>query len=305
MVRHGMMKILTEASGSLSAAYLIESIKSAGYFSIASDIDSDCAGRYLADDFITMPGKSDPEIWSKINALLKKYQVNVVIPSLDETLLGWSERKAEFSRFGVEVVISSPETIKIFRDKWLTYLFFKEHSIPTPTTSLEQIFPLIKPREGRGASGVRIERNKVSMEGMISQEVVRGTEYTIDVFCDNESKPVYIVPRRRDGIKDGKSTAGKVEYQPDMEKYVRRICEAIPFFGPINIQCFRQEDGNIQFIEINPRIAGGMALGFAATENWINLIVDHFIKGKEIKPKPVQYGLRMKRYYAEVFIPAD
>ena len=50
---------------------------------------------------------------------------------------------------------------------------------------------------------------------------------------------------------------------------------------------------------------GGMALGFAATENWINLIVEHFIENKSIHPKPIQYGMRMLRYYAEIFVPAS
>ena len=68
---------------------------------------------------------------------------------------------------------------------------------------------------------------------------------------------------------------------PQIIKWVKRICKQIPF-GPINIQCFICKDGSVKFVEINPRIAGGMALGFAATENWINLIVDHFIFGKKI-----------------------
>jgi carbamoyl-phosphate synthase large subunit len=53
---------------------------------------------------------------------------------------------------------------------------------------------------------------------------------------------------------------------------------------------------------VNPRIAGGMALGFAATENWIDLIVDNYINNKEVIAKPIQYGLRMTRYYSECFI---
>jgi carbamoyl-phosphate synthase large subunit len=47
-----------------------------------------------------------------------------------------------------------------------------------------------------------------------------------------------------------------------------------------------------------------MALGFAATENWIEPIVQNFWLGRAMKPKPVQFGLMMKRYYAELFVPA-
>ena len=75
------------------------------------------------------------------------------------------------------------------------------------------------------------------------------------------------------------------------------------FEGPINIQCFDCNEAGIKFTEINPRIAGGMALGFAATENWIPLLVKHFVYGKEISNmKPIQYGMMMRRFYAEVFV---
>ena len=47
-----MYKILTEASGSITSAFLINSIKDAGYGAVASDTDLECFGQFLADDFI-------------------------------------------------------------------------------------------------------------------------------------------------------------------------------------------------------------------------------------------------------------
>jgi carbamoyl-phosphate synthase large subunit len=46
-----------------------------------------------------------------------------------------------------------------------------------------------------------------------------------------------------------------------------------------------------------------MALGFAATENWINLIVKNLVEGIPITPIKVRNGLRMERYYDEIFFP--
>lgn len=297
-----MLKILTEASGSLTSAYLIKAIHEAGYISVASDIDPDCAGRFLADDFIIMPGKNAPDLWSKIISELLSHGVDLVIPSFDETLLGWAERKSDFLKQGIHVILSDEQTVRIFNDKWLTFQFFNESGIPTPASSLEQKYPLIKPRNGRGAYGIKVTSDPVCMEGMISQELIEGEEYTVDVFCDRTSKPVYIIPRKRLGVKDGKSTGGIVINHTGIIKWVYRICELVPFMGPINIQCFVCNDGSTKFLEINTRIAGGMALGFAASENWVNLMVNHFLYGKKIKPKPIKYGMKMKRYYAEVFI---
>ncbi|MBO9607972.1 MAG: ATP-grasp domain-containing protein [Paenibacillaceae bacterium] len=297
------MNVLTEASGSLTSGYLIRSIQQAGFSAVASDVDEENAGRYLADDFIRMPFKNDPALWEKVGQLLALHRVDVVIPSFDEMLLGWSERKESFREQGIRVVLSDPATIAVCQDKWETYQFFVRHGIPTPATSLEQRYPLVKPREGRGAVGVKVTAETVGMDGMISQELLTGEEYTVDVLCDKHAVPQYIVPRKRLKVREGKSTGGVVVRQPEIERWVRAICAKLPFVGPVNMQCFLNDKGEVRFVEINPRIAGGMALGFAATENWIGAIVRHLTDGQPIEPKPIQYGMKMMRYYHEVFIP--
>lgn len=296
------MKILTEASGSLTAGYLLSAIKQSGHLAVASDIDSNCYAKLLADDFVLMPNSNSPNLWIEIELLLNEKEVTAVIPSLDETLLEWAKRKTKFKEQNIQVFISSENTVETFQDKWKTFNFFRKHGIPTPDTSLQQNHKLIKPRFGRGSVGVFTTTEVVSMEGNISQQYIEGTEYTIDVFCDKNGEPVYIVPRKRLNVKDGKSTAGVVIKHPEIERFVRLICNATCFVGPINIQCIETIDGDIKFIEINPRIAGGMALGFAATENWVKLLVDHFVYDKEIKPVDIKYGMKMMRYYSEVFM---
>lgn len=298
-----MLRVLTEASGGLTSGYIMKAIKDAGFVAVASDVDEFIAGRYLADEFVKMPYASDELLWHKTIHAIKDYKIDVVIPSLDDTLLGWAERKNELSAQNIHVILSDRKTVEIFQDKWFTYQFFRDHDIPTPETSLEQKFPLVKPRLGRGSKGIRLTSDPVDMNGMISQQVVHGEEYTIDVLCDIDSTPLYIVPRKRLNVREGKATGGIVVLDEEMMDWVKRICTAIPFAGPINIQCFKCEDGSIQFIEINPRLAGGMALGFAATENWIEAIVNRWLYNKEIVPKPIKNGMKMLRYYDEIFVP--
>lgn len=297
------LRILTEASGSLTAGYLINSIKESGYLAVASDIEETSVGKYLADDFILMPPADDGDLWEKTIELIKEKKIDVVIPSLDETLLGWAERKDELAKQNIAIILSNPETIRICQDKWLTYEFFLRNNIPTPETDINQKYPLIKPRFGRGGEGILITSQPVCMNGMISQERLIGQEYTVDVLCNKRGQPIYIIPRQRIGVKEGKSTGGVTVNNSEIIFWVKRICERLAFKGPINIQCFDCKEEGIKFTEINPRIAGGMVLGFAATENWIPLLLEHFIYGKEITDlKPIQYGMMMRRYYAEVFV---
>jgi carbamoyl-phosphate synthase large subunit len=296
------MKILTEASGSLTAAYVIEAIKRTGNIAVASDIDELNAGSCLGDDFILFPDKNDPDLWKKIERLLSDHEIDVVIPSLDEMMIGWAERKEYFTDKGISIIISPFETIKIFQNKWETFLFFRKFGIPCPATSLTQDHPLIKPIFGRGSQGIKITDKAVNMQNMISQEIVKGEEYTVDCFFDYEGNPVYIIPRKRVAVKEGKSTKGIVVRNDLIDFYVREIATHTKLIGPINMQCMLK-NGCVKFIEVNPRIAGGMALGFAATENWVKLIIDNIINKNQIVPKQIKDHLKMVRYYAECFIP--
>jgi carbamoyl-phosphate synthase large subunit len=242
-------------------------------------------------------------LWEKISEIVVSNKIDIVIPSFDETLLDWANRKEYFASLQVHVITSHQSTIEKCLDKWKTFQFFESYGVPTPRTSLTQDYELIKPRFGRGSKGIVLTNEPVSMYGKISQEILSGTEFTIDIFCNSENSPIYVVPRRRLRVVDGKSTAGIVEEKEVIGSSVRKICSYLPFIGPINMQCFLLPDGEVKFIEINPRIGGGMALGFAATENWVNLIVDNLVEGIEITPKKVINGIRMERYYDEIFIP--
>lgn len=296
------MKILTEASGSLVCAFLIKAIQDAGHQAFASDVNPVCAGRWLADGFLQMPHSSDPELWRKTISLIEESKIDLVIPSFDETLFEWADGShLNNGRSQAQVLLSPPDVVNTFLDKWEAYKFFTANNIPTPLTSLDQEFPLVKPRKGRGGKGVIFPEKPVDMKNHISQQVVAGEEYTVDVLCDNNHKPIYIVPRKRIDIRDGKSTQGIVVQHEVIHNLVQDLCAASRFRGPINIQCFSNSDQEVTVIEVNPRISGGMALSFAATENWVPLMVSMVTSSEELRPKPVKYGLRMARYYAEVF----
>ena len=296
------MKILIEAGGSLVSGYLIKAIKESGHIAVASDINEDNHSVCLADEFIVFPKKNDPYLWDKVELELLKHRIDMVIPSFDETLIGWSKRKEYFQQKGIFILISNVDVLEIFLDKYNAYKFCEANGILTPKTSLKQDYLLIKPRYGRGGHGIYIGNELKNMNGMISQEFIEGIEYTVDCLFDKNGVPIYIVPRKRIDVIDGKSTKGIVVRHNLIVECVQKISKNIKFEGPVNFQFIEKKDKQLYFLEVNPRIAGGMALGFAASENWINVIVDVFIKNNKIKPKPINYGLKMMRYYAECFI---
>jgi carbamoyl-phosphate synthase large subunit len=298
------LNILIEASGSLTSGYIIKAIKDSGNRVIGSDISDFNHAKVMCDDFILMPKHNDKNLWEKISTLLDDYNIDIVIPSFDETLLGWSERVSFFRSKNIKVIISPVDTIKTFQDKWIAFRFFKNIGILTPKSSLKSEFEIIKPRVGRGGSGIFLNdfKSEIDMTNMISQKKIIGQEYTVDCFFDVNGRPIYIIPRERLNVIDGKSSKGIVVKNLKIEDLVKKISLSIKFRGPINFQFFITDKKEIYILEINTRIAGGMALGFAASENWIELIIQNFINSNKIRPKKIKYGMKMSRYYDEIFI---
>lgn len=292
-----------EASGGLTSKYLIDYIHDSGGYVVGSDI-KDCAAKVLCDQFILLPKYSDSDLWRIIEKALIDNNIDIVIPSFDETLYEWAIKKEYFKSKGIDVIISSYSSIKICQDKWLTYNFFRKHNIPTPKSSLKNIYKVLKPKIGRGSKGIIYQKTKVRpliSKDYFSQEFISGKEYTVDIFCNIEHIPVYIIPRNRIEIIDGKSVVSMTENVSQCYEIIKKICRSLKFIGPINIQFIIDKNGEIYFLEINPRIAGGMSLGFKASENWINLIISNLLNKHIITPKKVNFNLKMFRTYHEVF----
>ena len=296
------LRALTEAAGSPVWPALAHALREAGIAPVATDIDPLAVGLHLGDLAAIVPKGFDDDYYTAAEQLIRQHQISLVIPSINEALPGWANRKEHFAKQGVTVLISPPTTIETFCDKWLTYLAFQKIGIPTPPTSLAPEYDLIKPRVGRGSDGIhrRGPEEAGALSGQVSQRYIEGPEYTVDVLCDLDGCPIYIVPRRRLKVESGISFRGRVVQESDIEHNVRRICDAMQFIGPINIQCIRGDDG-LYFIEINPRIGGGLALSLAATTNWFSLIRE-MIDGRSVEAGPIRYGLTMLRYYSECFI---
>lgn len=301
------MNVLVEGIGSMVFSTQLKYYKEMGWNIIGIDIDNKSAGFYNVSKFYLVTKYSDENCFVKIEEIIDMEKIDLVFPSVNEGLLKWSKRKKYFlDKYKTKVIISDEKAINICFDKWNTYNFFVESNIPTPKTSLLLKYDLIKPRIGRGSAGI-VYKNKLpdsfSMDDNVSQEIVKGMEYTIDVLCDFNSEPIYIIPRKRLGVQSGLSVKGVTIYDEQIIRYCRVIVEKLKPIGIINIQCFKDGD-KIFFIEINPRIAGGSSLSFASTENWFKAL-ECFVQGRPYEAKGIKYGRYMFRTFEDVIIDED
>ena len=298
------MNVLVEGIGSMVFNTQLKYYNEMGWNIIGIDIDNFSSGLYTVSKGYIVPKYCQKNCFDVLEDIIIKEKIDLVFPTINEGLLGWSKRKTYFfEKYGTRIIISDEKVIEICTDKWNTYHLFKKNHIPTPETSLSLKYDLIKPRIGRGSSGI-FYKNEVGsnfdMTGNISQEIVDGDEYTIDILCNFESDPIYIIPRQRIGVESGVSVKGITVYDEEIISYCKRIIEVLKPVGIINIQCIRNKK-EINFIEINPRIAGGSSLSFAASDNWFKAL-EAFILGERYQTKDIKYNLHMFRAYTDVVV---
>ncbi len=296
------MRVLVEAVGSPAWPTLLPFLRAIAPEIVALEVDPWAAGAQLVEWPRLVPPYAELASPEPLLRICEEERVDLVLPSVNEGLPLWAKHRDAFAARGAHVLISPESTIGIFHDKWETYRFFRDRGVPTPETSLEHRYEIVKPRVGRGGAGVRRIRpgTLADLAGCVSQRRCTGPEISIDVLCDLAGRPVYKVQRERTRVASGLAVQSRVIFDPEIDRGVDRILAGTRVVGIANVQGFR-EPGGVLFTEVNPRIPGGLSLSMAATENWFPLLLK-VLREEPIEPVTVRRGLVMLRHYSDVFV---
>jgi carbamoyl-phosphate synthase large subunit len=283
---------------------------------IAVDFNIYSPALYFAHRFYTVPLATDSLYFKELDKIIKKEKITLIIPTIDDELILWAERKKHYAGLGITVSVSSLETVTICNDKWLTYQFFSKHNIPFPKTFLPEHltyhmeYPLfIKPKIGRGSVNSFIVTKKKELDFFVEyvpdpiiQDYLKGKEFTVDAFFSNSGQLISCIPRYRLVIRSGVSDRGRTFRNDKLLAYIKIIGEKMKFMGAVNIQgkIYKEE---ISFFEINPRFSGGIQLSTAAGPNFAELIVNE-MRGKKLDPRINKFknNLTMTSYEDSLFI---
>jgi len=319
-----MVKILRTATGCMASIGLINELIKKGVEVICVDANPISVGLYYCQKKYVVPKGNDPNFITELLKICKKEKVDAILSGPEEEIINIAKNKEIFLKEGIVPIVPDYETVKITYDKLKTYEFFIKNGIPTPKTyklkdilNLEDInFPIVlKPRFGRGGSGVYIAediedlnycitKKCKSKTDYIAQEYIEGTEYTIDIFSDMDGNVLSIVPRKRLSVESGISVKSITSYNETIIKYAEKIAKKLNIKGPANIQCILK-DNKPYFIEINPRFGGGSILSIKADPTIIENLI-RIIKGeKPIPSRGFKKNLLMLRYYSEIFVGCD
>ena len=288
---------------------------------LAADSSPLNAGRHLADQWIEVPRVDDPRYPGALLDLVRRMEVNLFVPIFDTQFPWLAGARGRFEALGCQVAVSPLEAVRIANEKDRTSAFFSEHGFQTPRLVSPEAaragdcrFPLIlKPLAGRATIGVERLRNPGEVEIFLSratekvilQEVAGGREFTVDVLCDLKGEPLAVVPRERIETKAGVSTKGRTFRHAGIVSEVVRMARLLGIRGPANVQGFLQEDGSVQWIEINPRFSGTLVLTIASGVN-APLLLLRCALGETVAPRLGEYReVTMMRYWAEVFLDEE
>lgn len=253
---------------------------------IGSDVSNTAPALYFCDSRIETPRISAPEYIPFLISYCKKNKVDALIPTIDTDLLLLAENRDLFGK--TKVIISSPESIRICRDKRLTGKFFQKIGINCPLPiddyrNYVQGFPaFIKPKDGSSSINAYKVNNEEELKSLaemvpdyIIQPFIEGTEYTVDAFCDFEGNPILITPRIRLAVRSGEVLKTKICHDSVIISEIKMIIEAFKPCGPITVQLIRDnKTGEDYYIEINPRYGGGAPLSMKAGADSSKVLLD-------------------------------
>ena len=238
----------------------------------------------------------------------------MVIPTVSEELLLFSQHTRLFQEKGVTVAVSGEESIEIANNKLKTYDFFKgEPFCPEIYSEAAPKFPcVVKPINSRGSRGfhvcentadlkVALEKNRRGGYQSVVMELLKGVEYSVYGLSDLNGQPLVCVINKRIRAV-GESKVAKIVLSPEVEELSFEIAERLKLVGPWNIQlmgynCF------FKLVEVNPRVAGSLSLVIASGLNYVDLLIKIFT-GQKIDSSELEYnpGVIMTRYNEELFL---
>jgi len=296
---------------------IVTAFRRAGARTLATDVNRLAPALYHADLHAFVPRVDDPTYVDALQALVLEHEIALVVPltDLDHGVLARAR-----DRLGALVLLPRPELVDALADKWLAHLLFVEHGIGSPATWLPEDLPadlefpvLVKARKGFGSRGIYRCRDPRELEFFLDyatedsmvQACMRGEEFSIDLFCDLESRCLNAVPRTMIESKGGESIKGMTIADDELVEVARHVSETLGLVGPANVQCFREPDGTHRVTDINPRFGGAFPLPTAAGSRYPELALA-LAAGERPEPRLGDYraGLYMTRFFGELVLSA-
>lgn len=286
---------------------------------VVTDVNPLSPAVHFADEAYAVPLASDPGYVDALLDVCAAERIGLLVPTIDDELPVIAAARPLFESRGVRVAVSPLRTAELCNDKLETCTYLRAHGVSAAATYAPSALPepaamplFVKPRVGRGGVGAFPVRNARELAFFLEyvtdpvvQQFLPGREFTIDLFCDFEGRPIAAVPRERVVIRAGVIDRGRTVADPRLIDLAVQTARVLPFRGAVNIQCRLVGDEPVIF-EINPRFSGGIPLTVAAGANFFRMLVDAAV-GRPLTPVLGEFvdDLWMTSYESSLFLDED
>lgn len=270
-----MKNVLVFPCGSEIGLEVHRSVCYSTHFKLIGGSSVDDHGQFVYKDYIGgIPLVSDPGFIDAINELIKKHDIELIVPAHDDVAVALADAEDK-GMLECKFVGSPIETSRIARSKSETYQKLAD-AVPVPKQyeikmlKQEDLPVFIKPDKGQGSKGAQrvdtielLRAELANNKELIITEFLPGKEYTVDCFTDHTGSLLYAVGRERQRVANGISVRSTRKHDERFKKIAHKINEALQFKGAWFFQLKANDKGELILLEIAPRIAGTMGLSRA------------------------------------------
>ena len=246
---------------------------------ITTDASWSAPGLKFSDKGFVVPKSLESYYIDRLLDIIKAEKIGFLIPSGDIDLTVLSQAFETLTAQGVTLLMPSPEMVCKCADKAKTWKIFNGLGLAAPRIFPDadavssSDFPVVVKSRGCKVATTKGFTKIATIDDLayslghvtdpIVQEFVEGHEFTVDTLTDLNGKVISVVPRRRVSLREYVSDKGETVRDSSIVEEVLLILDKLKPKGFCNLQCIKQ-DGVNYWIEVNPRISGGIPLFLAS-----------------------------------------
>lgn len=138
---------------------------------------------------------------------------------------------------------------------------------------------------------------------LMIMEYLPGAEYSVDLLA-NHGEVKYIVGRESNVIIASIPQEATLAKNEEAYAIAKEIVERLKLDGNVDLDFKFDKEGYPQLLEINPRLSATLSVIAAGGVNLLYLRIKQLL-GEELPKLNVNYGVRLKRRYHELFADKD
>jgi carbamoylphosphate synthase large subunit len=267
---------------------------------------------FLGFPFKKVPFGNSLSYTGAINSIIKKWQIDCVVPGADEELLP-IERICTQNHSVMAIIPSADFIALCLNKKKLMAALAKSGISRLPAfKDIKQVqYPsFAKPNFGRGSRQAHKIENRRQLEGYLKlydkkfdevlvQPFIQGDEYTVSVIVNNLNKIIGVVPKKII-LKKGITKAAVAERNSLIEDISKKIVQKFSPNGPFNIQLI-MHNNEVYIFEINPRLSTTAVLTDKAFGNEIELYIKYYDQERIINPPKFRKDIYLYRFDENYF----